>query len=36
MEALFGISRDELIREDLTKRVTIDQVLKKRPGLPGG
>lgn len=34
--ALFGISRDELIREDLTKSVTTDQVLKKSPGSPGG
>lgn len=33
---LFGISRTELIREDLTKRVTTDQFLKKHPGSPGG
>ena len=34
--AFSGVSRGELAREDLTKKVTTDQVLTQGPGSPGG
>lgn len=34
--AFSGVSSGQLVREDLTKKVTTDQVLKQGPGSPGG